>query len=242
MNLTVFAMDQCTIAEIKRVTTVADLRECLSNAVGRLGYAAFCIVQVDAVSGIDEHAILSNYRHRRIEQILAAGDYRNDPVVRRAIKSIEPFEWTELSGLDHQQAVYMQDARAVGIRDGFSVPLHLPGLVTGIFSFVNRTDAYDPETSKPSAAFVAAYGFERLRRLTRGPVRAARLSEFQQECLVFIARGKTVATAAALLRRKRHEVETALREAQKVYRTRGRVDTVIRALVERDITLEGVNG
>lgn len=90
----------------------------------------------------------------------------------------------------------MNQARAAGLPEGYTVPIHIPGEASGLVSFVTADGRELPSDSLPAAQYLACFAFEPARRLkvqqdSDDPPEGPKLTQRQLDCLVLAARGKS---------------------------------------------------
>lgn len=65
-----------------------------------------------------------------------------DPVYHTAKKQALPFQWSDLrfrSSLEPDQLRILDEAVSLGLRDGFTTPIHSPGALFGVVFTCHRT-------------------------------------------------------------------------------------------------------
>lgn len=67
--------------------------------------------------------------------------------------------------LSSRHKAYMTQARAAGLAEGYTVPIHVPGQASGLVSFVMAQGRELPSDSLPAAQYLACFAFEAARRL-----------------------------------------------------------------------------
>lgn len=163
----------------------------------------------------------------------------SDPIHRASHVSSAGFPWSAVSRMikmtpaDHS---VLNQARLVGIGDGFTVPAHVPGEVTGSCSFaVDAGQAFPPEFHT-IAQVIGTFSFEAARRIARvrdiwadpNPT----LTDRQRECVLWAARGKTDPEIAIILSISEETVGQHLKNARERYNVQKRAMLAVRALFD----------
>jgi len=129
----------------------------------------------------------------------------------------------------------------VGLGNGFTIPLHSPGALPASCSLVVGPDGVDP-LDVPVAHWCAVYAHEAARRLlmAQASLGRPRLSVRERQCLEWVARGKEDGAIAIILGIQISTAHNTVQRAMKKYRVATRVQAVVRAMAEGEISLEDV--
>lgn len=147
-----------------------------------------------------EVKLISNYPSAWTSHYLANGYEDIDPVIDRAVRTCEPFQWGcqrwshDLYGPQFQ---LLEDAAHFGIRCGFTIPIHEPGSRIAAVTFA--ADDCHPKFTRcvekhQSLLQLVAILFHSRARLALAPERSVSgilLSPREYECLEWAARGKS---------------------------------------------------
>ena len=230
------------VTEILASESERELGHVLERFTRLTGYERYLLSQFDAITGVPEPIIVSNFPDGWIAWIVEEGAYRDSPGLKRALVNTSAFEWSRASEARHREREYHQSMADFGLREGLNVPLHIPGIVSGIFAVANRTTNYSRERSDPAVQFVAAHAFDRLYQITRAKRGLRQLDGFQVELLALLAKGRSRAAIAVTVGRSRTEIDAAIGEVQQLYRATGTVGLLLRALASHDVTLADLQG
>lgn len=151
-----------------------------------------------------EQLRLGNFPQAWVERYAAMGYARIDPVAAHCRDHIAPLPWQIARTRQPppgQVARMFLEARAFGLAEGVSIPLHGPGPVQGALSFATHSltaDVIDVRTS--DLHLLALHVHEAARRHLR-PVSAPKpaLTPRERECLAWAAQGKTSREIGLLL-------------------------------------------
>ena len=147
-----------------------------------------------------EVKLISNYPTAWTSHYLANGYEEIDPVIDRAVRTCEPFQWGceywshDLCGPQFQ---LLEDAAHFGIRCGFTIPIHEPLSRIAAVTFA-ADDCYPKFTrcveKHQSLLHLLAILFHSRARLALAPERSVSgllLSPREYECLEWATKGKS---------------------------------------------------
>jgi LuxR family transcriptional activator of conjugal transfer of Ti plasmids len=147
-----------------------------------------------------EVKLISNYPEAWTSHYLANGYEEIDPVIDRAVRTCEPFQWGrecwshDLCGPQFQ---LLEDAAHFGIRCGFTIPIHEP--LSRIAAVTFAAEDCHPKFNRcvekhQSLLQLVAILFHSRARLALAPERSVfgvLLSPREYECLEWAAKGKS---------------------------------------------------
>lgn len=130
-----------------------------------------------------------------------------DPVLMHAPHLARPFLWDDLEvrfDLTDTQLRIMREAEDAGLYSGVGVPLYGPEGEVCLMSFAASEPHSDPramlsELRAIAAQFQLVYGTVGVGRVKQSEARYHKLSSREQECLVWVALGKSSREAGQLL-------------------------------------------
>lgn len=160
------------------------------------------------------------------------GYFHHDGVGQWALRTTEPFRWTEVPvplAKPKMARQVMNEATEFGMSDGFLVPMFSARHWQAAVAFGASQPCDMSERSQSAIHLMAIYAANRARRLL-GDVPAPRrmLTPREAECLTWIAAGKTVEDVATILNLSGLTVQTHLRNV----RTKMDVATIAQAVAE----------
>lgn len=208
-----------------KVESIVDLDALLTEITPALGFDYFALSHhVDVATGGDGAIRLHNYPDCWAENYDRQSLGMVDPVHRASHVTARGFLWSELPWLipltpaDHR---ILAQGREQGLRDGFTVPAHVPGEALGSCTFVCSAPRGD--RAVPLFAHCAGvFAFESARRLwlkrgrsllPRKPV----LTDRQRECVLLMAQGKSDEEIAGILGIARYTVSEHVQKACERY-------------------------
>lgn len=231
---------------ILKALSIDALYEAIDKVAHALGFDRFALsVEVglggDAGTSVLVHSYPSSWADIYIGFNLAA----TDPVRRAGESSLSGFRWRDIGQLIPMtpiELVTFETGRKHGMVDGFTVPRHLPGTMTGSCTFVTATDRALPETELIVADALGAIAIAQAGRLSgwRRPSRHARLTDRQRDCVLWAARGKTDWEIAQILGISQETVIQHLKEARERYDARKRASLILYALFDGLISFSDI--
>lgn len=235
-------------AEALKVASEDALIDILDEACARLGCSWFALSHhVDFLAAPEKGLRVHNYPEDWArwfdEQRLGV----RDPVHRASRRRAAGFLWHEMHQFSRPRpgdGAILKRARRHGIRDGLTVPTHVPGDAHGSVSFAWQKGTYATPEALMFAQVIGAFVFEAARKLS-GLVAAndqPRLTDRQIECLLWAARGKSDSVIAQIMDLQTDTVSEHLRNARAKYSAQSRVSLAIRALFDGTICFSDVAG
>jgi LuxR family transcriptional regulator, quorum-sensing system regulator CciR len=193
---------------------------------------------------------LTDFPDAWVEQLVSQGRIADDPVLLASERSVAPFAWSNLETLlpmNDRHRAYMAQARAAGLAEGYTVPIHVPGQASGLVSFVMGGGRELPAEALPAAQYLACFAFEAARRLKlaandSGTGGGIRLTQRQLDCVVLAARGKSNWVTGKLLGLTEGTVHKYLEAAKRRYGVSSRTELVVRALYDGHLSFADVMG
>lgn len=155
-----------------------------------------------------EMKLISNYPNAWTSHYLASGYEEIDPVIDRAVRTREPFQWG-CEYWSHQicgsQLQLLEEAANFGIRCGFTIPIHDPSSRIAAVTFAADNDhakfARCVERHQSLLQLLAIL-FHSRARLSLAPERSVTgivLSPREYECLEWAAKGKSAWDIGSIL-------------------------------------------
>ena len=253
--MTQLADVQRFIDESRRVKTAGELENLLAGVTREMGFEYYALihhVDLSRYSSALEHmdqgnlVALSNYPPAWIEAYIGRNIVANDPVLLASHRTSVGFKWEDVPKLikitsKHRQIT--EDTRRAGSADGFTVPAHVPGEANGSCNFAMGVGRPLPEQNLAMAHMIGAYAFQAARSLVLNAKGMANyaprvpLSQRQLECTFLVGRGKTDWEIARILGISEETVKRHLKDAREHYDVPKRVQLVIRAVFDGQISL-----
>lgn len=233
---------QAFVSAVGRLSRMDELEALLSDGLKALGFEQFAFIH--HVSGLNVPGglvRLSNYPDSWVDVIRKQHYFSDDPIHAACQRSATGFVWSKLPEIIEMSARQTEIMTAWGdhgFGDGFTVPIHIPGEVSGSCSMGVRAGQALPEDALPAAQYMASFAFEAARRIARQQAgraldidgAAPRLTQRQFDCLVLVAQGKSDWDIAQLLGISHQTVHQHVEEAKRRYGVASRTQMVVRAL------------
>lgn len=228
----------CFVALANSAKTLSDLDRLMGEITREMGFDVYALVQhVDIRRNATDSLWLENYPRSWAEAFVARGLVTSDPILTASRRTTTGFLWSqvgEIISLTAHHRRILAEANREGLADGFTVPAHLPGESNGTCSFGVTTGRVVPTANLMMAQLVGTFAFEAGRKMiarrNAQPTERPKLTQRQLDCLVLVARGKTDWEIASILGLKEGTVQDYIEEACARYDVRRRVQLVVRAL------------
>jgi DNA-binding CsgD family transcriptional regulator len=239
------------IAAMQERQSAADIAERFVAGASQLGFNKFSFVSRGRhCDGRRFERISTNYAPEWRARVRAQNYLDIDPTVRRARRSCLPFTWSELResrALLPAQRQLFDEAAALGLRHGFTVPIHMTGGGEGLVAL-----ASDVGTREFDAAIahhrhdlhLLALHFHALHEQACRTQRAGgqdaphpdiEVTSREAECLLWTARGKSAWEAARVLgiteRTVNFHVENARRKLNAQTKTQAVAQAILQNLI-----------
>ena len=241
-----FARTQAFVAALRASDSIGSIENTLAEATHAHEFDHFALVQRLSQRNSVGPVQLTDYPDEWVEHLLGDKRYTDDPVLIASERTVAAFTWTELPGivpLSRRNTLYMQAARARGLGEGYTIPIHVPGEATGLCSFVTGHNRPLPEHHLPAMQYLACFAFEAARRLAPKPdvvLVAPRLTPRQLDCVVLAAKGKSNWVVGELLGLSQQTVHKYLENAKRRYGVSSRTELIVRALFDGQLTFKDV--
>jgi LuxR family transcriptional activator of conjugal transfer of Ti plasmids len=218
------------------------LSDAMSQAAAGLGLSCFAYLSMPDQAG-GQAGLISNYPSAWTTHYLQRHYERFDPVIIRALRHPEPFEWgLGIGSLAPSKSQEMfEEAARFGIRHGFTIPIHNDsGPIAAVtFAVDERRPRFERTISEHARVLqLMALYFHAHARRTIGNNRStagAALSPREAECLEWAAQGKSAWEIGTILGISRHTVITYLENAKTKLGVRTIVQAVARVAASKSI-------
>lgn len=224
--------------ELVELDNPSDLKQTLKRISHQLGFDHFALSLEPRTRNDDPpDVLLHDYPQEWASVYVNFGLAGRDPVRRACDRTFAGFSWGSLGTLipltrgDRQMLAV---GRECGIGDGYTVPRHLPGLARGTCTFAVRPDKALPSACLALAELVGSFALTsalKVSGLAPSPC-APTLSDRQQECLLWSARGKTAREIAIILGISPETVVQHLKMARERYQVHCRQSLVLAAMFD----------
>jgi LuxR family transcriptional regulator, quorum-sensing system regulator CciR len=229
----------------QRATRMGDLEAETEAAIRELGFDYFAILHhldlecPGALPG-DGQVRFSNYPTAFREAVQQQRLVGIDPVLRASQRTAHGFLWSEVPGMieltPKQREIISLGAR-MGLGDGYTVPVHVPGEYLGSSSFGLKWGRDVRRQSLPMLHYLGSFAFEAGRRIAMQKANVQRtsnppLSDRQLDCVVLAGRGQPARKAAKTLGIKQDTFQKHIQEAKQRVGVRSTTQLVVRTLFD----------
>lgn len=214
---------------------VEGVLDVLQDVSSFYGYRGFILCGMpETRDEFEELVLLSGWDGAWQEQYLSESFIDVDPVVDRVRRTELPFEWHEINRskrLKKPERRVMDEARSIGMSDGFCVPVYSPGGFQACLSFGGDGVSLGEE-DKHNLHLLGIYAHNKVRDLMRvgNEVELAKLTLREIECLKWTSVGKTSWEISQILNISQHTADWYLASAAKKLKAVNRVQAVAEAL------------
>jgi LuxR family quorum-sensing system transcriptional regulator CciR len=239
------------VERAKVVRSIEDLAALLEEATLAMGFAYFALVHhVDLKRASPATMRIDNYPADWASYFIEHRLFADDPIHRACLVSSVGFRWTEVPEkiqMTRRQWSILEKAATHGLRNGYTVPVNIPGECSGSCSFAMDGDAQIPHESLLLAELVGGFAFEAARQLRPVNGRPAfplpRLTPRQHECLLLAIQGKSDWEISRILELSHDTVMQHLQMARKNFGVPRRLPLAIRAIYDGQISfIEALEG
>lgn len=241
----------------KEVQSPADLQGLMDGITREMGFDHFALIHHVDLTPFDtrldhmeqgEMIALITYPNHWIEHYIANDIVSNDPILIASQRTAVGFAWSEVPKLIEETPAHRKitaQTRKAGILNGYTVPANVPGEANGSANFaMSRTDQL-PGDNLHMAQLVGSFAFQAARDLVHRAYRAMklempRLTSRQLECLALAGRGKSDWEIATILGISESTAKEHIKLACQKYDVPKRVQAVMRAVFDGQLTLRDV--
>ncbi len=211
------------IDALSRAQSIAEIGSGLQTTLSFLGFDTYSYVHVRpplgkrirsfvpqaAQDGQVVHEFLATFPDDWVEHYLLQGFGDVDPTFQKAMGTILPFDWREVSAqndLSNGQRRVFDEARDFGLTTGATIPIHGPesGLSTLNVSSSGSQQQFEEsyQVARQDLLWVAVQTHEAFLRLSEDAPEGARvrLTDRERDCLLWTARGKTAWEVGQILK------------------------------------------
>lgn len=239
---------QTYVRQVAAADTFEDLEGLLSNVLHELGFDFYALVHhVNVVSPPLGFVKVTNYPVQWREDFTSFRYYADDPTRVACQMTAKPFLWNgldEILKLSKRQQAFMQAAKQRGIGLGYTVPIHVPGRVSGSVNLATAPGREVAKDALPAAHHISVFTFEAARRIAEESAALdfdpVNLTGRQLEVVSLVAQGKSNWSTAKILGIGERTVKEHLQEAMASYGVSSRTELVVRSLFDGNLSFADV--
>ena len=201
-----------------------------------LGFEYYAYTLRTSVPITRSHAVSwSNYPEAWLATYAARGYAECDPVLQFCQRSVSPLLWPQADKVGESDASYWADARACGLRHGWSQTVRDHRGIFGTFSLARSTERITEDALvvvEPEMIWLAQLVHATISNLVVAqllPDAAAPLKDVERRTLHWTAEGKTVAEVAAILEMTERNVSFHIQNAVAKLNAANKTHAVVKA-------------
>jgi LuxR family quorum-sensing system transcriptional regulator CciR len=238
------------VDDVRAAAGEPELKSIVAEISAELGFSHFALAHhVDLRKASTPAIRIHNYpaeleRYHDDQQLGS-----RDPVHRACQRTAIGFTWSELQGmiqLTSRDLRVLDAAARRGIGEGFTVPAHVPGELSGSCSFATAKGVRLQADNLAMAQLVGAFAFQAARQFVRAlnpnTLKTFHVSDRERECLIWIARGKTDCEIGTILGISAETVRQYVKHARATYDVVSRSQLVAHALLAGTISFPEIAG
>jgi LuxR family transcriptional regulator, quorum-sensing system regulator BjaR1 len=232
------------IDQLEGVDTADALLTTLFSGLSAFGFSSFLITGLPAKADVfGQETLLNGWPSVWYERYIERRYYDVDPVAVHARNTVDPFYWSDVSAACSRKTLpgqIMCEAAELGLDDGLLVPVYgVHGEQYAVTMAGQNIDRRD--RAKQAIHLMAFYAHSRIQRITSKKTPkvklSVKLSTREQECLQWVAVGKSDWEVSEILGISVHTANAHIRNASAKLDTVNRTHTVVKAMQQRLITL-----
>lgn len=237
---------QTFVSTVNTVESLVDLEAALADITSKLGFEHYALMHhVPARQARRPILRLTNYPLDLQERFTARAYVTDAPNFIACQTRLLSFLWSEaprLISLSPRQAAIFEEATRYGLRNGVSVPIHVPGELPGSCTLAVARGDEIPRDKVPIVHSVGCFAFEAGRRLlsVRPAASGVVLTPRQIDCLLLIARGKSDWEASRILGISETTVHQHVEAAKARYGVSTRMQLVVCALFDSTLAFSDI--
>jgi DNA-binding CsgD family transcriptional regulator len=233
----------------EKVSVISQLESKFVEVIQEFGFEHYIYSPCFGGLGAAETTLFStNLSLKKINMYCDTHQFGGNPLLKHATQRVSLFNWSDAiftERLNNHEHAFLSELEAVGLGNGITVPLHYTGVTVSALTFFSAKS----EISKANilmASLLAPVFLDSLIRISAlafeendhhsEPVRV-KLSAREQECLKWVAQGKTDADIAAIVNIAEGTVHAHVESAKKRMKVHTRIQAVLKAYFSNQIHL-----
>jgi DNA-binding CsgD family transcriptional regulator len=203
---------------------------------GLVAYGALNYHEPLRFPDLPEPAVAINFPDHWRDYYFEHNYHQIDPVVTLTSCFQRPFLWSWLQqqpGLKYEQRAIFEEARAAGLNNGISVPLHGAWGRVAVLSFASSAADSEPEAAVGRLTALASQfhiSFSEISQRAQLPSIPVQLSRRERDCLLWTAQGKSSWDIGMILNISENTVNYHLKNAMRKLGTANRTFAVVKAI------------
>lgn len=226
----------------KTSKSLADLGSAFQKTVQKFGFDHYaCVSCVNFGTMPDGAVFLADYPEDWSNHYIENKFENNDRILEVAVKQHLPFSWDDKivqKGMKEDQAEILNEGADAGLLYGVTIPIHIVGAFPGSVNVVGQNKDIDP-AAEHAIHLMSVYLHDAALRIAsssdtrRQPV--VKLTPREQECLKWVAAGKTDWEISSILSIAESTAHTHVETVKKKLGVHTRVQAVVKAFLTNNI-------
>ncbi|MBY0239745.1 MAG: LuxR family transcriptional regulator [Burkholderiaceae bacterium] len=225
------------LLELFNAQNVDEWRTTLIHLGQQLGYehSLFGIVGNRAIP-LESAFLVSNYSDQWRTTYDKHRMHTVDPTVSHCLSSAMPIIWEPATFNGNDQNEFYEQARGYGLRSGITLPIHGSQGEFGVMSFVSSTADHalnrNSIEAQASLSLLRDYALESSRKFLQAQQsrQAVKLTEREQECLKWVATGKSSWEVSRILGRSEATINFHMANIMRKFDVQTRQLAVVKAI------------
>jgi len=227
-------------AQCESAQTLDEVAAALFEVAARAGFPHASYLCGASAAAPDTGLLLTNYPRKWRQRYIERRYHRIDPIIGRALRSVEPFRWSDplfRASMSPRQMRMFDEAKAFRLGDGYAVPVQASIHVRASCFFASEHGDIDPASCKAMrrVSVIAHENVCRVARLSDGHGEAPALSDREGACLNLYAHGLDDSEIAAELGIRVPTVRRHLELVKQRLGVKTRPEALVRALLTGQI-------
>jgi LuxR family quorum-sensing system transcriptional regulator CciR len=239
---------QTYVRDLAELDSLGELEARFAEMLGALGVRYYAVVHhVNVVAPPLGFVKLTNYPAAWRDEFTSYNFYADDPTRVACERTAQPFLWANVGTMlrmTQRQQRFMAAARARGLVSGLTVPIHVPGRVTGSVNLAAGPECELRREMLPAAHHVAVFTFEAARRIAERDaaqdIARVALTSRQRAVVQLVAQGKSNWATGQILGIAERTVKEHVQEAMVQYGVSSRAELVVRSLFDGNLSFADV--
>lgn len=211
---------------------VRTLVETFRQAALQIGYQHHAIVELSGASHPASIDVVSlHYPSEWVEHYTRNDYFAIDPVHRAAFRYSTPFSWNDVATANLRERHLLMEAEDAGLDNGISIPLHQPLGRVLLVSLSGTAPTHDADAKWRNAYLLGMQfnlQFQSMRTCRPIPP-SVHLTDREQMCLTWVARGKSSWVIVNMLDISKYTVDFHIENAMEKLNTRSRTFAAVKA-------------
>jgi len=230
------------VERIERLVTSVDVIQCFGEALRQFGFTSFLITDVpDLALHREPIFLLNGWPPEWTEMYTRENLYQDDPIAGWGRQTVQPYEWSDVrvdAQKNPQAAHVMNVASEFKLREGFVVPIYMPGQPMSAVTMGGEQPDFDP-VAKRAIHLISMYSHSRVVALSSAQSQPnfIPLTDKEKEVLLWTAAGKSSWEIASILGITVTTVNWRIKQALIKLNAVNKIQAVVKAIRTKQISV-----